>query len=89
MADAQKTAVVEEIANDRPAVGTSLRLRIRQQEILAELGVLSLQGTPFLELLHQTASLTGRRTRSRVLQSSGVSAAGSEIPGDRRCRLGT
>jgi two-component sensor histidine kinase len=36
----------------------ALRLRIRQQEILAELGVLSLQRTPFFELLNQTARLT-------------------------------
>jgi GAF domain-containing protein len=36
----------------------ALHLRIRQQEILAELGVLALQGTPFLELLNQTAGLT-------------------------------
>ena len=36
----------------------ALHLRIRQQEILAGLGVLALQGTPFLELLNQTAHLT-------------------------------
>jgi GAF domain-containing protein len=36
----------------------ALHLRIRQQEILAELGVLALQGTPFVELLNQTARLT-------------------------------
>jgi two-component sensor histidine kinase len=36
----------------------SLRLRVRQQEILAELGVLALQGTPFAELLDYTARLT-------------------------------
>jgi hypothetical protein len=36
----------------------ALHLRVRQQEILAELGVLALQGTPFLELLNQTARLT-------------------------------
>jgi two-component sensor histidine kinase len=36
----------------------SLRLRIRQQEILAELGVLALQGTPFSDLLKHTARLT-------------------------------
>ena len=36
----------------------ALHLRICQQEILAELGVLALQGTPFLELLNQTARLT-------------------------------
>jgi GAF domain-containing protein len=36
----------------------SLRLRTRQQEILAELGVLALQGTKFMDLLDQTARLT-------------------------------
>ena len=36
----------------------ALHLRIRQQEILAELGVLALQGKPFLDLLVQTARLT-------------------------------
>lgn len=35
----------------------ALDLRIRQQEILAELGVLSLRGTPFNELLGETARL--------------------------------
>ena len=58
MTDAQKPAVVEDIPNDQAAVRSSSRLRIRQQEILAELGVLSLQGTPFSELLTQTAALT-------------------------------
>jgi two-component sensor histidine kinase len=32
--------------------------RIRQQEILAELGVVALQGKPFLELLNETVRLT-------------------------------
>ena len=36
----------------------ALRLRVRQQEILAELGVLALQGTPFPELLDVTAQRT-------------------------------
>ncbi|HET7022020.1 MAG TPA: histidine kinase dimerization/phosphoacceptor domain -containing protein [Xanthobacteraceae bacterium] len=36
----------------------ALHTRIRQQEILAELGVLALQGRPFLELLNETARLT-------------------------------
>src|SRR6476619_6874151 len=36
----------------------ALHLRIRQQEILSELGVLALQGKPFLDLLDQTARLT-------------------------------
>jgi two-component sensor histidine kinase len=35
----------------------ALRLRVRQQEILAELGVMALQGTPFSELLDHTARL--------------------------------
>lgn len=36
----------------------ALRLRIRQQEILAELGVFCLQGAEFTELLDRTAQLT-------------------------------
>jgi len=36
----------------------ALKQRIRQQEILAELGVVALQGKPFLELLNETARLT-------------------------------
>ena len=35
----------------------ALRLRVRQQQILAELGVLALRGTPFAELLDETARL--------------------------------
>jgi two-component sensor histidine kinase len=40
------------------AGGRSSDERIHQQEILAELGVLALQGAPFPELLDQTARLT-------------------------------
>lgn len=58
MTDAQKPAVVEEIPNDQAALGNSSKLRIRQQEILTELGVLALQGTPLAELLTETANLT-------------------------------
>jgi len=36
----------------------ALQQRIRQQEILAELGVVALQGKPFLELLSETVRLT-------------------------------
>jgi two-component sensor histidine kinase len=36
----------------------ALHQRIRQQEILSELGVLALQGTNFIELLNHTARLT-------------------------------
>ena len=36
----------------------ALRQRIRQQELLAELGVLALQGTSFIGMLHHTARMT-------------------------------
>ncbi len=36
----------------------ALRARIRQQELLAELGVLALQGTSFIEMLNHTARVT-------------------------------
>jgi len=36
----------------------ALRLRIRQQELLAELGVLALQRTSFTEMLEHTARMT-------------------------------
>jgi two-component sensor histidine kinase len=42
------------------ASGPALRLRIRQQEILAELGVRALQGASFDELLNETARLTAK-----------------------------
>ena len=59
MKDAEKPyPIVEDVPNDRPAEKSGSRLRIRQQEILAELGVLALQGTPFRELLDKTASMT-------------------------------
>src|SRR3984957_12332910 len=49
----------------------ALRLRLRQQEILAELGVLALQGVPFPELIDHTASLTAEGLQaefSKVLE---------------------
>ena len=54
-------AIVEE-KPAAPRVGTlseaSYQQRIRQQEILTELGLLALKGTPFPELLDHTAKLT-------------------------------
>jgi two-component sensor histidine kinase len=38
--------------------GRALRVRIRQQQLLAELGVLALQGTSFIRLLNHTVSMT-------------------------------
>ena len=58
----QKTR--EFVAEDKPGgegnaelTATTLRQRVRQQELLAELGVLALRGTPFAELLDHTARL--------------------------------
>jgi two-component sensor histidine kinase len=54
-------AVVETAPVARPASAgqdPSYELRVRQQEILTELGVLALKGTPFSDLLQHTARLT-------------------------------
>jgi len=58
----QKTR--EFVVEDKPSgegdaelTATRLRQRVRQQEILAELGVLALRGTAFAELLDHTARL--------------------------------
>ena len=55
----QDQPVVERTPDDRNSTSLterSLRLRIRQQEILAELGVLALQDTAFLELLNHAGT---------------------------------
>ena len=57
----QKEPVVERTPGDgQPDDLTSraLRQRIRQQELLAELGVLALQSTSFIGMLHHTARMT-------------------------------
>ena len=77
--------VVENIPNGQVAAGNDTDLRLRQQEILAELGVLALQGTPFPELLANTAALTAKgleaefckvleyqRTKRRFIVTAGV-----------------
>jgi GAF domain-containing protein len=59
--DGQNDPVIETSPNNNAAptlTERSLRQRIRQQEILAELGVFALQGAPFLDLLSHTARLT-------------------------------
>jgi hypothetical protein len=53
--------IVEPISEEAERVDHtthSLRQRIRQQEILAELGVFALRKSPFLDLINQTARLT-------------------------------
>src|SRR3954447_20197555 len=52
------TPVAEDIPDGQAAVGSDTNLRLRQQEIIAELGVLAIQGTPFPQLLTNTAALT-------------------------------
>jgi transcriptional regulator with GAF, ATPase, and Fis domain len=77
--------VAEDIPDGQVAVGTNTDLRLRQQEILAELGVLALQGTPLAELLTSTAELTAagleaefckileyQREQGRFLVTAGV-----------------
>lgn len=79
------TPVAEEVPDGQTAVQSDMDLRLRQQEILAELGVLALQGTPFTELLTSTAALTAkgleaefckileyRREEGRFLVTAGV-----------------
>src|SRR5215831_15942410 len=56
-----KKPVVERQSGDGQSddlIGRALRLRIRQQELLAELGVLALKGTSFREMLNHTARVT-------------------------------
>jgi two-component sensor histidine kinase len=56
-----KEPVVEPAPNDDHVddlIGRALRARIRQQELLAELGVLALQGATFIDMLNHTARLT-------------------------------
>lgn len=55
-----KQPVVERKSDqDRPEdlISRALLLRIRQQELLAELGVLALQGASFIEMLNHTARM--------------------------------
>jgi two-component sensor histidine kinase len=60
MMDENPTPVAEDIPSGQAALAVNTDLRLRQQEILAELGVLALQGAPLPELLTQTAALTAK-----------------------------
>jgi two-component sensor histidine kinase len=59
-APASQKPIVEEspMGNTETATHRNLKLRIRQQEILAELGVRAMQGASFDQLLDETARLT-------------------------------
>ena len=54
------TPIVEPKPDDQPndPISRALRQRIRQQELLAELGVLALQGASFMDMLNHTARMT-------------------------------
>jgi hypothetical protein len=58
--DATPLPVIEPKASEgeAPAMSRDLKRRIRQQEILAELGVTALQGASFDQLMGDTARLT-------------------------------
>ena len=57
--DAVEPVVEGKPGNEREDLtGRALRLRIRQQELLAELGVLALQRTSFIDLLGHAARMT-------------------------------
>jgi hypothetical protein len=49
--------------------GRALRLRIRQQEILAELGVAALKGTPFAQLLDDTVRLSAEGLEAELCKA--------------------
>jgi hypothetical protein len=74
----QPKPVVEPSPASADPTTRALQQRIRQQEILAELGVVALQGKPFLELLNETVRLTAEGMNAefcKVLEY---------IPGDNR-----
>ena len=74
LASTDDEAVVEEPPGGEEPDGLTertLRQRVRQQELLAELGVMALKGTPFLELLDLTARHVAEGLRadfSKVLE---------------------
>jgi two-component sensor histidine kinase len=58
--DHKEPVVEPPTSNEQPddLTGRALRQRIRQQELLSELGVLALQGANFIDMLNQTARMT-------------------------------
>src|ERR1700683_1038186 len=58
--DHKEPVVEPPTSNEKPddLTGRALRQRIRQQELLAELGVLALQRTSFSDMLNHTARMT-------------------------------
>src|SRR4249919_3914161 len=76
-----KKPIVEQIHNGGQTDDLSaraLRARIRQQELLAELGVLALQGTSFVEMLNHTARVTAEGLDAEYCKIMGY------IPAEKR-----
>ena len=79
--------VAEPSPDGQPAedlTAETLRLRVRQQEILAELGVTALQGTPFPELLDLTARLTAEGLNAEFAKAWPNITAKKDPPADAK-----
>ena len=74
--------VVEPSPVSADPVTRALKQRIRQQEILAELGVVALQRKPFLELLNETVRLTAEGI---ILQGPRIHSSRKSPPSALRC----
>src|SRR5690348_17200652 len=77
----QKEPVVERSPGEETddPTGRALRLRIRQQELLAELGVLALQGTSFIEMLNHTARMTAEGLEAEYCKVMEYLPAGNRL----------
>ena len=58
LAESKQPVIERRPSSTGDVADRALRLRIRQQELLAELGVLALQGTSFLDLLNCAATIS-------------------------------
>src|SRR5689334_21619387 len=77
-----KKPIVEQKPNDGHSDGLSaraLRVRIRQQELLAQLGVLALQGTSFIEMLNHTARMTAEGLEAEYCKVMEYLPAGNRL----------
>jgi hypothetical protein len=81
---------------EEPPTGTAepelsievLRLRVRQQELLADFGVLALKGTPFPQLLHEAAQIVADGLKAEFAKASGpITLARQASPPRQHIRL--
>src|SRR5262245_39516870 len=82
-ADDKRPVVEEKPGDDQPddLTGRALRLRIRQQELLAERGVLALQGTSFIEMLNHAVRVTAEGLRAEYCKVM------EYVPAENRLRV--